>query len=99
MSGCADQGFVGTLVNPCNHDVEFYWQEVPSDATTSGSPVTIRLVAAQSHGAVVELPSDFDVLVPVPELGWSERWVSARAGDERTFTIPTELCEPSHDSG
>lgn len=91
-AGCVDQGFVGTLVNPCRYEVEFHWQKVPPGGDTSSSPVTIRVVAPRSSGTVVELPSDFDVLVSVRELGWSERWAAAQAGDERTFTIPTDLC-------
>ena len=90
-AGCADQGFVGTLVNPCRHEVEFHWQAVPTGADTSSSPVGVNPVPPLSSIAAVGLPGG-DVLVSVPALGWSERWAAPRASDERTFTIPTDLC-------
>jgi len=51
--------------------------------------VGIDVVPPLTSRRAVDLPSDFDVLVSVPALGWSERWAAPRAGDERTFTIPS----------
>lgn len=96
-AGCADQGFVGTLVNPCRHEVEFHWQKVPPGADTSSSQVGLDVVPPLTSRRAVDLPSDFDVLVSVPALGWSERWAAPQAGDQRTFTIPTDLCRDPDD--